>query len=93
MADMHKIEYVRKIPADGKERDKGGHIVRSWSVDECSYKTGDTSDMRKHKARKHAIGEYMWKIPDDGKERDKWANIIQVCGVMGARTRRGIRRT
>ena len=62
----HSIgSHVRKIPNDGKERDRGDEMIRTCGVDGYSFKTGSTTSMWNHKAAKHNIGKY--KIPDDGK--------------------------
>ena len=53
----HNIEYVRKAPDDGKERDRRGNIVRVCGVDGCSYKTGNMTNMGNDKAAKHGIGQ------------------------------------
>mmetsp|Transcript_14079 Transcript_14079/g.28750 ORF Transcript_14079/g.28750 Transcript_14079/m.28750 type:complete len:129 (+) Transcript_14079:231-617(+) len=66
---------------DGKERDKRGQIIKVCGIDGCTYKTGITTHMKKHKASKHGI-EAVWKN-DDGKERDKRGSIIRMCGISG----------
>ena len=65
-------EYLRKIPDDGKERDKQSKLVRLCKIYGCPYKTGIMKPMTGHKADKHNIDErYVIKIPNDGKERNK----------------------
>ena len=40
---------------DGRERNKHGHLVRMCGVNGCTFKTGGTTHMKKHKASKHGI--------------------------------------
>jgi len=80
------IEAMRKND-DGKERDKWSKIVRLCGIAGCTYKTGQTTTMKRHKVAKHGI-EAVWKN-DDGKERDKLGRIIKVCGIAGCTYKTG----
>ena len=71
----------------GKERDKQGNIIRACGIAGCTYKTGRTGHMKKHKASKHGI-EVVWKN-DDGKERNKRGQIVRVCGIAGCTYKTG----
>ena len=53
----------------------------------CTFKTGETGNMKRHKATKHGI-EVVWKN-DDGKERDKFGQIVRVCGIGGCTFKTG----
>ena len=72
---------------EGVERDKWGKIIRMCGIDGCTYKTGITWQMKRHKVSKHGIEAV--RNTDDGKERDKWGYIIKVCGIAGCTFKTG----
>ena len=51
-ASKHGIEVVWKND-DGKERNKWGNIIKECGIDGCTYKTGLSTDMKRHKVSKH----------------------------------------
>ena len=84
MRKKDKVAANRGMKADGLERDKSGHIIRTCGIQGCKYRTGITTHMKNHKAAKHKVGEkYMWKPPADGKDRDRWGRLMKCCGIGG----------
>ena len=55
-------------------------------IDGCTYKTGNTGHMKRHKGAKHNVVQ-VWK--DDGKERDKQGQVLRACGIGGCTYRTG----
>ena len=48
-----KSKKRKRREDDGKERDKRGNIIKVCGIAGCTYKTGNATHMKKHKASKH----------------------------------------
>ncbi|GMH72678.1 hypothetical protein TrST_g12103 [Triparma strigata] len=50
----------------GLARDKWGNIIRTCGIAGCQYKTGNTTNMKNHKAAKHGIDVVWFSCDQDG---------------------------
>ena len=59
-----KREKIKKD--DNVERDKWGKIIKTCGINGCTHRTGNSTNMKVHKANSHGIGVTWFQCPEEG---------------------------
>ncbi|GMH88314.1 hypothetical protein TrVE_jg7344 [Triparma verrucosa] len=69
----------RKANMNDVKRDKNGKIVKFCREEGCTFKTGDSTYMKRHQVSVHGF-DFSCAGDGDKPPRDKWGAIIKSCG-------------